>query len=254
MRGMRQRLPVDVLVLLPFILAGAVLYSSVGHGGATVYLAILALAGYTLAPLTTTVLVLNVVAAGIAFLAFRQAGHLRPRLLLAFLVTSVPMAYLGGLHALPLRAYELLLGGALLLAALRFLLLPNPRAAPVPREGAWLYVGAPILGAALGFLAGATGIGGGIFLSPVLLALGWANVKESASIASAFIVLNSVAGLAAKLPRTPLDVGLLLPLVLAVAAGATVGALAGARVVKPRTLQLALGLVLLVAAAKTLVG
>lgn len=247
-------MPVDALVLVPFVLAGAVLYSSVGHGGATVYLAILALAGYTLAPLTTTVLVLNVVAAGIAFVAFRQAGHLRARLLLAFLVASVPMAYLGGLYPLSARAYETLLGGALLLAALRFLLVPKPPAPRARREGAWLYVGAPVVGAALGFLAGATGIGGGIFLSPILLALGWADVKESASIASAFIVLNSLAGLAAKLPRTPLEPALLLPLVAAVALGALVGSHAGARVVKPRTLQVALGLVLLVAAAKTLVG
>lgn len=238
--------------LLPAVLAGALLYASVGHGGATVYLAILTLGGYAASTVSTTVLALNVAAAGIAFVAFRQAGHLRPRLLAAFLVTSVPLAYVGGLFPFSTRAQEVLLAAVLVLAALRFLLVPAPPAPRVPKEGAWLLVAAPALGAALGFLAGATGIGGGIFLSPILLHLGWATVKEAAGIASAFIVLNSLAGLAAKVQRVPLDLELLAPLALVVVAGALLGSWAGARRLPPRALQVLLAVVLLVAAGKAL--
>ena len=246
--------PADLWKVLPFVFVGALLYSSVGHGGATAYLAILTLAGFAVGDLVTTVLALNVLAAGIAFLTFRQAGHLRVRLLLPFVATSVPMAYLGGTLAVPGRAQEVILGAALLLAAARFLLVRDPpRLATLPREGAWLWVGAPLLGAILGLLAGLTGIGGGIFLSPILLVVGWADLREAGSVASAFIVLNSLAGLAAKLPRTPLDLDLLGPLAAVAALGAAVGSFAGARKLPPRALQVLLGLVLLVAAAKSLV-
>jgi uncharacterized protein len=247
-----RALPADLLVVVPFVLLGAALYSSVGHGGATVYLAILTLAGFALAPLTTTILVLNIVAAGIAFLMFRHAGHLRWRLLLPFLVTSVPMAYLGGLASLSGRAQAIILGLALLAGAARLLFFASPPNLRVPQRGAAFHVGAPVLGAVLGFLAGATGIGGGIFLSPILLVLGWANVREAGSVASAFIVLNSLAGLAAKLPRTPLDQGLLLALIGAVVVGALVGSFAGARRLPPRALQVLLGAVLAVAGLKAL--
>jgi uncharacterized membrane protein YfcA len=122
----------------------------------------------------------------------------------------------------------------------------------VPRDGRVFWVAAPLLGAVLGLLAGMTGIGGGIFLSPILLVLGWADIREAGSIASAFILLNSLAGLAAKLPRTPLDTALLVPLAAAVVVGAVAGSFAGAKRLPIRTLQALLGLVLLVAALKTL--
>lgn len=242
----------DLLPVLPFVFVGALLYTSVGHGGATVYLAILTLAGYAVGPLTTTVLVLNVAAAGIAFVSFGRAGHLRWRLLLPLLVTSVPSAYLGGRVPFSGRAQELLLGGALAAGALRFLLVGTPSPPRLPRTGPAFFVAAPLLGAVLGFLAGATAIGGGIFLSPVLLLLGWATVKETGSVASAFIVANSCAGLAAKLPKTPLDLQMLAALGAVVVVGAVVGAHAGARRLPPRALQLLLGVVLLVAAGKAL--
>lgn len=247
-------MPPSIAYVLPFILVGAILYTSVGHGGATAYLAVLTLAGYEVADLVTTVLVLNILAAGIAFAHFRQAGHLRWRLLLPFLVTSVPAAYLGGKVPLSGRAQTIVLGVALLVAAARFLLVPKPPELRVPREGPVFFLGAPALGAALGFLAGTTGIGGGIFLSPILLALGWADIKQTASVSSAFIVLNSAAGLAAKLPRVPLDVALLTPMALTVIGGALVGAWAGARRLRTRAMQVLLGVVLLVAGAKALVG
>lgn len=239
---------------IPFILVGALLYTSVGHGGATAYLAVLTLAGYHVTDLVTTVLVLNILASGIAFLHFRQAGHLRRGLLLSFVITSVPAAYLGGKVPLSGRAQAIILGLALLAGAARFLLFPAPPNLGVPRTGPAFYAGAPILGAALGFLAGTTGIGGGIFLSPILLAFGWADIKETASVSSAFILLNSAAGLVAKLPRAPVDGVLLAPLAITVVLGAIVGAWAGARKLRTRAMQVLLGVVLLVAGAKALVG
>ena len=245
--------PVDLAVVLPCFFVGALLYTSVGHGGATIYLAILTLAGVATGPLVTTVLVLNILAAGIAFANFGGAGHLRVRLLLAFLVTSVPAAYLGGSVKLTGPVEQAVLGGALLLGALRLLLFARPPNLGVPQEGAVFRVGAPLLGAALGFLAGATGIGGGIFLSPILLLLGWATVRETGAISSAFIVLNSLAGLAARWARSPVDGATLAPLAAVVVVGAAVGSFAGARKIPPRALQVLLGVVLLVAAAKALI-
>ena len=121
-------------------------------------------------------------------------------------------------------------------------------------DGLPYYAIAATLGAVLGFLAGATGIGGGIFLSPILIALGWANVKEAGSVASAFIVLNSLAGLLARLPRTPIEPHYVAPFVAIVVIGALLGSFMGARRLPFRAVQVSLGLVLLVAAAKNLLA
>lgn len=244
----------DLIALIPFIFLGALLYSSVGHGGATIYLAILTLAGYAAHDITTTVLVLNILAAAIGFVMFGLAGHLRWRLLWPFLLASVPFAYLGGRTPLSNATTSLLLGLVLLAAALRFLMISRPPGFQLRLEGWRFFAVALPLGAVLGFLAGATGIGGGIFLSPILFAIGWASLKEAGAVASAFIVLNSLAGLAAKLPRSPLDTHLLLPLTAVVAMGALVGSFAGARRLPPRALQAMLGAVLLAASAKSLLG
>lgn len=238
--------------ILPFVFAGAVLYTSVGHGGATVYLAILTLAGFEVARLVTVVLSLNILAAGIAFVAFRRAGHLRWELLLPFLITAVPAAYLGGRIPLESAEQALILGLALLAAGLRLLLLREPPRLNVPRAGLWLIVGAPAFGALFGFLAGTTGIGGGIFLSPLILILGWGSVKEAGSVASAFIVLNSAAGLLARIERVPLELDLFVPLAAVVIAGALVGSYLGANRIPSRYLQALLGVVLIVAGLRAL--
>jgi uncharacterized membrane protein YfcA len=244
----------DLVPVLICILIGAALYTSVGHGGATVYTAILTLFGFAMAPLVTLILVMNIVAASIAWVTFRQAGYLRWRLLLPFLVTSVPFAYFGGLLPLTGRVQAIVLGLALLAGSIRLLFFARPPSLNVRVRGAAYYAIAAVLGAVLGFVAGATGIGGGIFLSPILIALGWANVKEAASVASAFIVLNSVAGLAARLPRTPIEAQYVAPFVAVVVVGALVGSFMGARRLPFRAVQISLGLVLLIAAARNLLG
>jgi uncharacterized membrane protein YfcA len=244
----------DLVPVLICIFVGAALYTSVGHGGATVYTAVLTLFGFAIAPLVTLVLVMNIVAATIAWVNFGQAGFLRWRLLLPFLVTSVPFAYLGGLLPLTGRTQAIILGLALLAGSVRLLFFARPPSLNVRVQGLAYYVIAAALGALLGFVAGATGIGGGIFLSPILIALGWANVKEAASVASAFIVLNSLAGLAARLPRTPIEAHYVAPFVAVVVVGALLGSFMGARRLPFRAVQVSLGLVLLIAAARNLLG
>jgi uncharacterized membrane protein YfcA len=244
----------DLVPVLICIFVGAALYTSVGHGGATVYTAILTLFGFAIASLVTLVLVMNIVAATIAWVTFRQAGFLRWRLLLPFLVTSVPFAYVGGLLPLTGRTQAIILGLALLAGSIRLLFFARPPSLNVRVRGLLYYAIAAVLGALLGFVAGATGIGGGIFLSPILIALGWANVKEAASVASAFIVLNSIAGLAARLPRTPIEPHYVAPFVAVVIVGAVLGSFMGARRLPFRGVQVSLGLVLLIAAARNLLG
>lgn len=244
----------DLALVLLCIFVGAALYTSVGHGGATVYTAILTLFGFAMAPLVTLILVMNIVAAFIAWVMYQQAGFLRPRLLLPFVITSVPAAYLGGSLPLTGRVQAVILGIALLAAGIRLLFFARPPSIDLRLSGPAYYVVAAIVGAILGFLAGATGIGGGIFLSPILIALGWANVKEAASVASAFIVLNSLAGLLARLPRTPIDAQYVAPFVAVVIAGALIGSFMGARRLPFRAVQVSLGFVLLIASAKNLLG
>ena len=245
---------IDLLPVLLCILIGAALYTSVGHGGATVYTAILTLFSFAIAPLVTLVLVMNIVAAAIAWVMYQQAGFLRPRLLLPFVVTSVPSAYLGGLLPITGRTQAILLGLALLAAAIRLLFFAKPPSLDLRIRGIAYYAIAAAMGALLGFLAGATGIGGGIFLSPILIALGWANVKEAASVASAFIVLNSIAGLIARLPRTPIEPHYVAPFVAIVIIGALLGSFMGARRLPFRAVQVSLGFVLLIAAGRNLLG
>jgi len=244
----------DLVPVLICLFVGAILYTSVGHGGATVYTAILTLFAFATAPLVTLILVMNIVAAAIAWVMFEQAGFLRWRLLLPFVIFSIPLAYVGGSLPLTGRTQAVVLGLALLAGAIRLVFFPRPPSLDVRLSGAAYYAVAAVIGGILGLLAGATGIGGGIFLSPILIALGWANVKEAASVASAFIVLNSIAGLVARLPRTPIDAQYVLPFVAIVVIGALVGSFMGARRLPLRAVQVALGLVLLVAAARNLLS
>jgi uncharacterized membrane protein YfcA len=170
----------------------AFLYSSVGHGGASAYLAVLALAGTSAAVMRPTALLLNVLVAGIGTVQFARAGHLRWSLVWPFLLTAVPLAYVGGRVALPEAYYRPMIGLVLCFAAVRFVITLRTEDVErtVPPRAAALAVGA-----ALGLLAGLTGVGGGIFLSPLMLLLGWADLRTTAATSAMFIVANSLAGL-----------------------------------------------------------
>lgn len=236
--------------LLPALVAAvALLYASVGHGGASGYLAVLAVAGLPPAEMASTALVLNLLVAGISWLSFARAGHFRPRLLAPFLLSSLPAAWLGGYLSVSPRGYALLLAFSLTAAAAR-MALPDRR--PGPPAGRPPRLAALGLGAGIGFLSGAVGVGGGIFLSPLLLILRWADPKETAAASAAFIWLNSLAAIVGRAVAGSFGPGATLWLLAAALAGGLAGAHLGARRFAGLTLRRLLAAVLLVAAAKLL--
>jgi len=181
-------------ILLAAVFTVAFVYSSVGHGGATGYLAALALLGVAPASARVAVLITNVLVASVAWWRFWRVGHSDGRVLLAFAVASVPCAWLGSrIHVSP-QTYKLVLGVVLSVGGIVFMLRARWRTDDVPLRSVY-WPAALLVGAVLGFLAGLTGIGGGVFLSPILYLLRWVKPKTTGGIAAGFIVLNSSAGL-----------------------------------------------------------
>jgi len=189
---------VDLLVtalLAAGMLVAAFGYAAVGHGGASAYLAALALAGVAPGDMRPIALVLNLLVSALGTYKFYRAGYFRWRLFWPFAVVSIPLAFVGGAITLPGHAYKILVGVVLVYAAWQLWL--SARLGDEMRELhepplAW----AILIGAALGFLSGLTGVGGGIFLSPLVLMMGWAGTKQTSAVAAPFILVNSVAGLA----------------------------------------------------------
>lgn len=182
---------IDIIIALSLFLIGF-LYSSVGHGGASGYIAVLSLYAVPVGAYKPMILILNILVAGMAFYQFRKAGYFRWEICRPFLFTSVPAAFVGSRFPLQGDLYNLLLGMALVIPIIKLLgVIPadsqGKKAIPVVAPLVW--------GAVLGFLSGMLNIGGGIFLSPVLILLSWANAKEAAAASALFIVLNSFGGL-----------------------------------------------------------
>ncbi len=170
----------------------AFLYASVGHGGASGYLALMVLIGVSSIYMKPTALILNLFVAGIAFLQFRRMGYFKWRLFYPFIITSIPTALLGGYLSIDGDVYKRILGVLLIFAVIRMLWKPSNEILESSKI--------PILyglaaGALIGFFSGLIGIGGGIILSPLILVFGWANVKETAAVSALFIWVNSLAGL-----------------------------------------------------------
>ena len=183
------------LIALLLMIVGF-LYSSVGHGGASGYIAVLTLFSISMQEYKPVVLLLNIIIASLALIQYWRAGYFSWKLCLPFIVTSIPFAYLGSSVSVHSRIYNMILGLALIIPILRFAgWLPgnkeNDHTKPVN------FLMALLMGAGIGFLSGLLNIGGGIFLSPIVLLLGWARMKEAASVSAAFIVVNSISGLMA---------------------------------------------------------
>jgi uncharacterized membrane protein YfcA len=185
-----------IAALAAGMLVAAFGYAAVGHGGASAYLAAMALAGVAPPQMRPIALALNILVSAIAAYKFWRAGHFRWRLFWPFAAVSVPLAFVGGAVTLPGHAYKMLVGAVLLYAAWQ--LWRSARAGDEMRPVHEPPVAAAMaIGAALGLLSGLTGVGGGIFLSPLLLMLGWAGTKQTSAVAAPFILVNSIAGLAA---------------------------------------------------------
>lgn len=245
--------PVQIGLLLAAVFAVAFFYSSVGHGGATGYLAALALLGVAPASARTAVLIANVLVAGIAWRQFWRAGHFDGRVLLSFVVVSVPCAWLGSKVQISRQIYELALGAVLAAAGLTLLFRSRWQTDDVPLQKFFLPP-ALLIGAVLGFLAGLTGIGGGVFLSPLLYWFRWVKPKTTGGIAAGFIVLNSLAGLAGTGWQKIAHAGPLLWLTAPAVAGALLGTHLGARRWSSVTFSRVLAGVLIFAGGKLLIA
>ena len=230
----------------------AALYSSVGHGGASGYLAVLSLTTYgsmESAWLKQHAWCLNLIVAAIAFYHFHRAGHHVPKLTVPFIVASIPMAMVGGYLAVDGAVYDLLLSICLLAAAWR-LFTTNVSDVEVDSEPSW-GIAAPV-GGTIGFASGIIGVGGGIFLSPVLLLKKWATPKGAAATSALFIWVNSLAGLggATLSGQLALEWGVLFPFVAAVLVGGFIGSRYGAEIAPHQMVRRLLVVVLVVAAAR----
>lgn len=237
-------------LLIPSFFVIALVYASVGHGGASGYLAALSLLGFRPDEMAATALVLNMVVAGTALKMFASAGHLRGRLVWPFVVTSVPAAFLGGAASIPARGYAILLASALAVASWR---LATERPGDADHTTATPHPALALpCGGGIGWLSGAVGIGGGIFLSPLLLFLRWATPKQAAAASAVFIFVNSAAGLGGRALRSGLEHVTVWPLLAAALVGGLCGARLGANHFSGRTLKRLLAVVLVVASMKLL--
>lgn len=233
-------------LLLPLV---AFLYAAVGHGGASGYMALMLMFGMATAEVRPAALLLNVGVSLLSFLQFYRAGYFRWSLFWPFALASVPTAYLGGLVGLSPYWYKKILGILLLLPTFR--LLGLWKIAENEAKEKPLHLGMALgLGAAVGGISGLIGIGGGIILSPLLLWLAWANVKQAAAVSALFIFVNSLAGLAGLAQKgLSITTDMYFMLFLAMSAGVLGGAW-GASWLKNKNLERLLAIVLLLASIK----
>lgn len=237
-----------ILALLFFLIAA--LYAAVGQGGGSGYLAAMSLVGVAPAVMKPTALALNVLVAGIGAWKFVRAGHFSRRLFWPIALISMPFAFLGGRVSLPGVYYRPLVAVVLLYAAWRLWRGGKPRPTPVTLP-LWAVL---LLGAAIGFLSGLSGIGGGIFLAPVLLLLGHSELRTTLGVTAAFVLVNSIAGLAGYVSGAP-ALPRALPLwLLVAAAGGWLGAEFGSRRLDPLLLRRLLALILVVGGLRLLLA
>lgn len=239
----------EELIFLLLVFLMAMLYSSVGHGGASGYLALMALFSFPPEFMRPSALLLNIFVSSIALFSYARNGHFRLKLLLPFIITSVPLAFVGGLITVNPHIFKIILGIFLLIAIARMIYNPRNNDAEI-RE-----INKPLafaIGIFLGFLSGLIGIGGGIILSPVIILLKWANMKETAAVSAAFILVNSVAGLSGQISQgfelAP-EIGYMLG---AAILGGLLGSYMGSVKITDKALKYALSVVLTFASYKLL--
>ena len=234
------------IFFLSGILVIAFLYSGVGHGGASGYLALMAISGYLPDTIRPSALVLNLFVSGIAAYAFYKNGHLKFNLLWPFILTSIPLAFVGGSIDIDPKLYKTILGIFLLIAILRMLFKPAS-STELKEVKIWLALS---IGAFLGFLSGLIGIGGGIILSPLIILLAWGNQKETAAVSAIFIFVNSSAGLSGYLLNNSINNHFIILMVVFAVIGGILGSYFGSFKLNEKYMRYALAFVLVVASFK----
>jgi uncharacterized protein len=228
------------------------LYSSVGHAGASGYIAVMSLFGLAPGFIKPAALILNILVAGMAAWQFYRAGHFQWRAFWPYALLAVPCAFLGGFLIVPAHVFKIVLGILLLFSAVILVtrIKVSDEPTPPPRG---LSIG---VGAGLGFMAGLTGTGGGIFLTPTLILFRWARTKTASATSALFILVNSAAGLfgTTAQARSLPSVKTLAPMLLTVLVGGTVGSYCGSRRFSKEAIKIFLACVLVVASYKLVLG
>ncbi len=227
----------------------AFLYASVGHGGASGYLALMAIAGTAPGVMKPTALILNLFVSLVAFIQFYRSGHFRYQLIWPFLIASVPLAFIGGRVQIGDDVYKQLLGTLLLIPAIRFLFFGPSRDTTLKPQS---IPGSLLIGGIIGFLSGLIGIGGGVLLAPILIILHWADQKQTAAACAIFIFVNSLSGLIGQISKGVDISSSMLTMTCIAFVGGLTGAYFGAKKFDQRVLRYVLATVLIVAAVKLL--
>lgn len=237
----------EVLVVLSAaVFIVALLYSSVGHAGASGYIAVMSLLSLAPAEIKPIALALNILVASIGTWQFWRAGYFSWNLFWPFAVLSVPFAFLGGYLDLPTRVFKVIVGCVLLLSAAQLLVRPPPDGESRPPRKP-VAVG---IGAGLGLLSGLTGTGGGIFLTPLLIFMRWAKTKTASAVSALFILLNSASGLLGNISATKTFPAFAVSLLVAAGVGGAIGSHLGSRRLAPMAIKRLLAIVLIIAGLK----
>jgi len=236
-----------ILLLSLFIFLVAGLYASVGHGGASGYLALMTLLSMPIATIKPVALMLNIAVSLIAFIQFYRSGFFNKKLFVPLAIASVPAAYAGGLLSIDAHVYKQLLGGLLLISAIRLAMPLKKEAIVLQHVNIVLVV---MIGASIGFLSGMIGIGGGIILSPLLILLRYSDVKTTSGISALFIFVNSIAGLLGQMHQGIVFSSSMSVMIAVAIAGGLIGSYIGAKQLNVSLLKNVLAVVLFIASLK----